>query len=223
MEKISVIIPVFNEGEKAENAYDSLNLWLSRHNYEYEIFFVDDGSTDNTKTILKQMHKDYKNVSILSYPQNKGKGYAVRQGLLASKHMTKVVLDCDLSVKIDELANIDIHNLKINHIIKGVREQVIKQPIHRILAGKAWKLLVFLKTGLLFDTQCPFWVFRLRRDFYRSLRIDGFAFDVEILYKAKAHGYRTDLIPVKYYNDRDSRVTLKKTINMFFELLSIQK
>jgi dolichyl-phosphate beta-glucosyltransferase len=223
MDSVSVIIPVFNEADKVQGTHYHVNQYLATRGFEYEILFVDDGSTDDTYQKLLGLNKAYKDVSVLHYPTNKGKGYAVRQGLLTSKYLTKIILDCDLSVNIAELNNVDFENLRMNHIIKGIRNQIVKQPIHRIIAGKAWKVLVFLRTGMFFDTQCPFCVLRIRKGFYLRLRCNGFAYDVELLYKAKARNFRIDLLPVDYFDDKDSRVTLRKTLRMVRELIELRK
>lgn len=221
--KISIIIPCFNEEATIVSTIKKIAFYLELKKYEYEIIVIDDGSTDKTvKKFTNLMRTHHRNLFFLSFKQNRGKGVAVRKGLLLSKYKTKLILDADLSVSIVHLSRIKIAK-KGYSVIKGQRVQTIKQPFYRILVGKMWKMLVFLRTGLFMDSQCPFFLLNLPDKFYKGLKINGFAFDVEILYKAKQAGYPIKKVNVVYENKPDSKVTLRKTISMFFEILSIRK
>lgn len=219
--KISVIIPCYNEEATIVSTIKKIAFYLELKKYEYEMIVIDDGSTDKTVKKLIRLMKSLKQLFFVTYSPNKGKGFAVRKGLLLSKYKTKLILDADLSVSIVHLSR--MKPIKGNGIIKGQRVQTIKQPFYRILVGKIWQILVFLRTGIYMDTQNPFTLLKLPEKFYKGLEIDGFAFDVEILYKAKGLGYSIKKVNVVYENKPDSKVTLRKTIAMFFELLRIKK
>lgn len=220
--RISIIIPCYNEEATIVSTIKKIDFYLNLKKYEYEIIVIDDGSSDKTVEKLTKLMKSLKHLFFVSHFPNKGKGFAVRNGLILSKYQTKLILDADMSVSIVHLSRISLKS-KGYYIIKGQRVQTIKQPFYRILVGKIWQILVFLRTGMFFDTQCPFSLLKLPDKFYKSLKIDGFAFDVEILYKAKGLGFPIKKVNVVYENKPDSKVTLRKTIAMFFELLKIRK
>jgi len=178
--RLSIIIPAYNEEDCIASSLRRVSAILKKH-FVYEIILVDDGSTDDTYgeafSVKKQTH-----TRIFSYEKNKGKGYAVRYGLLKAKYKTKVILDADLSISPRELLEVDFKQ-KFD-ILKGERRQIVKQPLHRIFAGKVFRQIVSEMFDLDFDSQSPFTILRLPKNFYKGLKIDGFAFDVEILYKA---------------------------------------
>jgi dolichyl-phosphate beta-glucosyltransferase len=221
MQKISIVIPCFNEEMRLSDSYLILTSDLAQlfPKLQYEICYVNDGSTDNTLEILKDLANKNNHITVITYPENRGKGYAVRQGLLHSRYFTKLILDADGSIGIRELLQVDFNDTW--HIIKGERTQTVRQPLHRIFAGKVWHWLVQLKTGLTIDSQAPWTLLRLPRRFYRYLKVFGFAYDVEILDKAHRLGYEIQTIPVDYIDHLGSKVTLKKSIRMFFDLLKI--
>lgn len=224
IKKISVIIPCYNEQKVIEYTIKNTVSFLMANDFVYEICLIDDGSTDNTYKVMKSLKKAYPCIKVIHYDTNMGKGYAVRQGLLKSKHNVKVIIDADNSVRIDELRKINwkfiFHHDNI--IIKGQRIQVKRQPPYRILLGKAFKFMVWLFTGLYMDTQAPMTILSLSHEFYQGLSIDGFAFDVEILYNAKINGYPIFFQEVAYHNNEDSSVRPKHYLQMFVELVKIK-
>lgn len=183
--RLSIIIPAYNEGKcigkNIQTVLDQMYKWT------VEVVVVNDGSTDNTSNeILKMVSGNRGKVVLLSYSPNMGKGYAVRYGLIHSKYRQKLIIDADLSVNPSE---IEYFNLPENYAIyKGQRIQKVSQPLYRIFLGKGFKVLCWICTGMYLDTQSPFWFMNLPRSFYFDLEIDGFAFDVEILLKAKKKG-----------------------------------
>lgn len=227
MEKyISVIVPAYNEEGCIEGNIRGLDFWLKKHFINtYEIIIVNDGSTDRTHEIISRLAN--KNIKIKSYRKNRGKGYAVRTGLLSAKAPVILLLDADMSVRINELDDeiIDeVYNWSQDDlIVKGQRIQVQRQPLFRVFVGKCFKVLTWLMTGIYLDTQCPFQILKLPKSFYHELKIDGFAFDVEILYKAKQKGYFIVPKKVKYFNDENSKVTFLKALLMFKELIELRK
>jgi dolichyl-phosphate beta-glucosyltransferase len=221
--KISVIIPCYNEALIISDTVKKIDKYLSLRKFNYEIILVNDGSTDNTLDIILSLSHRYNHLYFFTSQTNRGKGYAVRQGLLMARHRIKLVLDADLSVDITAIHTLDIQmNLPFS-IIKGQRHQLIRQPLYRIFAGKMFKVLVWLFTGMYLDSQCPFFLTTLPKEFFKDLKIDGFAFDVEILYKAKLQNIRIDKIEVSYVNDENSSVRIKHWFLMFKELLEIRK
>ena len=225
--RLSIIIPCYNEAFILPKTIEYLEKFCFRHRklFVCELMFVNDGSRDHTMHILDDYAKGNPNITIISYPFNLGKGYAVRQGLIESKHDIKLILDADLSVKPDEiLKHLDALKGIEPFIITGQRVQVIKQPLYRRIAGKCFQMLHMLIFDFDFvDTQCPFKVlYKLPKKFAYELKIEGFAYDCELLYKVKKEGYKIITPNVEYNNEPDSRVTLSKTIKMFFDMFRIK-
>ncbi len=221
--KISIIIPCYNERNNIQTCLCNCMFELEAKKFEYEIVVVDDGSSDCTKMAVLDLMKKFKRIKLISYLENEGKGFAVRQGLIKAKYKTKLILDCDLSVDITELSTLNFDWVKKQKIIKGHRLQIIPQPLFRILVGKIWKVITWFFTGLYMDTQCPFMILNTNQSFYKNTKINGFAFDVEYLVKAKKEGHKINIMKVDYINQIDSRVTFVKTLKMILEIWKIKK
>jgi glycosyltransferase involved in cell wall biosynthesis len=221
---LSIIVPAYNEGKCITKNVDTIIKQMKGWNLE--IVVVNDGSTDDTADkILKLCNKYRGIVKVVSYTHNVGKGYAVYSGIELSKHPQKLIIDADLSVMPEHLKRFRDMDMKLEapYIIKGQRYQVQKQPWYRIAVGKGWQMLVWIMTGINMDTQCPFTYLNVPDRFYAEMVIDGFAFDVEIIYKATMLGMEVIEVDVPYFNDKDSKVTLKKTYQMFKDLLKIRR
>lgn len=220
---ISIIIPCYNEQDRIMKTINQIVDMLP--DWNLQIVVVNDGSTDLTKHRILEMIKLYPEiVTMVSYEHNVGKGYAVHSGFEVCKHKRRLIIDADLSVSPDYIDILQSHyRLSGQGIIKGQRVQKVKQPMFRLFVGKSWKLLVWMLTGLWMDTQCPFTLLiNLPEKFYQDLKIHGFAFDVELIYKAQKKGYSVTKKNVIYNNTTDSKVTLRKTVEMFIDLFRIR-
>lgn len=220
---LSIIIPAYNEQDRIIKTLKEIHDSMPFLDINYEIFVVDDGSTDDTKFKIIKYCSDnmINNVKVLWLPTNKGKGYAVRRGLLRSKYKSKLILDADHSVSCYELITLKSKDWKTEGIVAGKRYQVIKQPLYRWILGKIWQILVWLRTGIYGDTQAPYKFCRLPDEFYRQLKIDGFAYDVELLAKAKSE-YSLRWTKVLYYDDKNTKVTIPKVARMFLDLVKLK-
>lgn len=228
---LSVIIPAFNEENRIKKSLDAIDTYLSSDNLRYEIIVVDDGSTDNTSSIVKDFCKAHHKVSYTTYGQNMGKGYAVREGVKSSKGGIILFTDADLSTPINEMEKL-IETIKYGFDIAiGSRalsdsKIIVSQPFYRKTMGKIFNILVRL---LIFkgikDTQCGFKCFtsKVANEVFSRCKIDGFSFDVEILLIAKKHGFKITDIPVQWVNSPESRVhPVKHSLAMIKELLQIR-
>ena len=215
---LSIIIPCYNEEKVIENTVKEIIRSLPS---QAQIIIVDDGSTDTTRKKIIRLMNTCPGVHTVAYNENKGKGYAVHQGLNLALYKRRLILDADLSVHVKYVLQFMRGATIRDCVVKGTRIQKVKQPLYRIFVGKCWKLLVWIKTGIYRDTQCPFTFLNLPREFYKDLKVDGFAFDVELLYKAKTQGYPIIDIYVGYYNTKDSKVTIRKTIETFQDLIRL--
>ncbi len=226
--EISLIIPAYNEAERIGKSLVSAKEYLSENFENYEIVVVDDGSSDGTADIAGSAG-DF--VKVLKLEMNCGKGAAVRKGMLNSTGLFRVFSDADFSTPIYELKKI-IEELKSGADVcigsRAIQPDLIKvhQPFFRELLGKTFNLFVrtFLFSGFK-DTQCGFKGFKdyAAENVFSKAKIDGFGFDVEILYIAKIQGYNIKQVPVEWYNDDRTTVSPVKGLKAFIELFEIKR
>ena len=231
MEKIniSVVIPCYNEEKILPESIFRLEKFFFEHQdkFVHELIFVDDGSKDKTLNILNSYFKGNDHVRILTSRYNVGKGFAIKRGLMIAKHNNILLLDADLSVRPDELLynikKIDFNGVE-TFIVCGERKYAIPQTKFRIFLGKGFSVLhkIWLNVGV-WDSQCPFKILHnIDYTLIQSLQIDGFAYDLELLYKAKKSKIPIHPITVSYFNVLDSRVTIWKTLRMFHDMVKIR-
>lgn len=225
---LSIVIPAYNEEKRiALNLKKILNFMRTK-DYSYEIVVVDDGSKDNTINEVSKIKSKY--VKVLTYSCNKGKGYAVKYGMMKAKGNYVLFSDSDLSTSINQLDNLMNYITEYPVVIasRNLKKSIIpvKQPWYRIIAGKAFPILVRIIMCLnVKDTQCGFKLFRkdVVNSIFSKQVIDRWAFDVEIIYIAKKLGLRIKEVPVIWVNDPNSKVNLvKDSVRMFLELLRIR-
>lgn len=226
---ISIIIPCYNEGNKLTNNIPLVYNYLDNLNVSYEIICVNDGSTDlETQNIVSNI--TFKNTKFISYQKNRGKGYAVKQGLEAAIGNTILFMDADLSV--DLFAIKMALKYKDYDVVIGSRrhhDSMIPKPQGpvRKFIGICCIILTRLITGIkVKDTQCGFKSFKkdIAKQLISKQTIDRWAFDVEYLYIATLNNFSIKEIPVIWENDEDSRVSpIKSSISFFKELIKISK
>lgn len=229
----SVVIPCFNEAGRIGETLRLTLEYLSANALESELIVVNDGSTDDTGTITRERLQTAPiETRLLENFPNRGKGAAVRSGLLAAQRPIGLFFDADLSTPLTETPKLIelIANDQVD-IAFGSRALDrgligIHQPWRREQAGRAFNLLVRLATGLPFwDTQCGFKAFRLDacRPILESARLDGFAFDVELLYLAQHAGLRIREIPVRWNHAEGSKVQFfKDSVRMLREVVALR-
>ena len=211
---LSVVIPAFNEALRIGPTLERLHAHLSARSLSYEIVVVDDGSRDETCDVVEAAAARIPNVVLLRQRPNRGKGAAVRRGMLAARGRIRVMWDADCSMPPDELPRllgpIVAGQAKIaigSRYAEGARTE--KQPRYRVI----WSRLCnkFIQRWLVprvLDTQCGFKAFtsRAARNLFGSATIDGWAFDLEILALARRRGFAIDEVGVEWKDDGRSRV-----------------
>ncbi|PYK66569.1 MAG: glycosyl transferase [Verrucomicrobia bacterium] len=227
----SVVIPCFNEAARIGQTLRLTLDYLVTHAPESELIVVNDGSTDTTGTETREGFDETKiETRLLENFPNRGKGAAVREGLLAAQKPIGLFFDADLSTPLDEIpkviepiANGDLDiafgSRALDRSLIGIR-----QPWRREYGGRVFNFLVRIVTGLPFwDTQCGFKAFRLDicRPILEAARIDGFAFDVELLVLARRVGLRIREIPVHWNHAEGSKVRfLHDGVQMLREVIA---
>jgi len=227
LEPLSIVIPAYNEGERLGKTLDRVIEWTDAHFSNAEILVVDDGSTDNTVAVAESYAP---RVNLVSYRPNRGKGYAVRTGVLASTGKTILFSDADLSTPIEECLKLGKALEKADIAIgsRGLPESDIvqKQPWYRQTMGKTFNRIVqLLAVRGVSDTQCGFKMFRgdVARSLFENLTISRFAFDVEILYMAGQQDYRIVEVPVQWINDERTHVNaVTDSSRMFVDVAKIR-
>jgi dolichyl-phosphate beta-glucosyltransferase len=227
---ISVVVPAFNETDRIVPSLERILSYLQQRHPDFEILVVDDGSTDATAATVRERFAGQPRVNVLSYGINRGKGYAVRHGMAHAEGELVLFSDADLSTPIEEIERMlplidDGYDVVIGsraHAEADIRE---RQPLYRELGGKLFNLMVRIAVmPELHDTQCGFKLFRRSRlaPILPNLRIDGFAFDVEILALARAAGLRIVEVPVVWINSLASRVRMSAALRAYLDLLGIR-
>jgi len=232
---ISIVIPAFDEAARLSEPLAHILEYLISAKINAEVIVVDDGSTDGTSAVAENefaLHSEI-STSVVRYETNKGKGFAVRTGLAASKADVALFSDADLSTPIDELWKL-IEPIKAGEFDLTFGSRAIDrsligthQPWRREQGGKVMNLIIRKLSRLPFsDTQCGFKAFNMSkfRPLLEVMTIDRFGFDVEFLYVARYHGLMLKEIPVRWNNVEGSKVDVfRDTSRMFTELLQIRR
>jgi dolichyl-phosphate beta-glucosyltransferase len=209
---ISIIIPVYNGDRHLGPALEQLIHYLQRHHpYNYEIIVVNNGSTDETKFVCDCYTNTYNHIYALHLPE-RGKGLAVKRGMLFAQGYWRYMCDVDLSTPIWELkkfmAASDLWDVVVGS--REIKRDQVHTTLARRLIGRAFHTLVADLVPGIGDTQCGFKLFSAQAavEIFSRLRTTGLAFDVEVLYLAKLHGFFVNEIPVKWDHNPDSRVRM---------------
>lgn len=231
----SIVIPAFNESDRIVKPLTTVLEFAATGNGSIEVIVVDDGSSDDTSDVVRRAFDSAPAVrsTVIRYEQNRGKGFAVKTGLMAAKGDIALFSDADLSTPIDEMAKlVDPIRRNESDVTFGSRaldRSLIgtHQPWQREQGGRVVNLMIRTLSGLDFaDTQCGFKAFNMSkfRPLLDVMRIDRFGFDVEFLFVAKYHGLRLAEIPVRWNDVAGSKVSaFRDTRRMVSELLLIRR
>jgi dolichyl-phosphate beta-glucosyltransferase len=230
MTELSVVIPAYNEERRLPKTLDSVYQYLSGLGKEFEIVVVDDGSLDTTASVVEGYAATRPQIRLLSYSPNKGKGHAVRVGMLAARGELILFDDADGSSPIHEErlltdAIAGGYDLAIASRAKPDDNRTVKALPYRKYIGNAFNMIVqcLLLPGL-YDTQCGFKIFKreVAHDLFSVAHLNGFAFDVEVLFIARLRGYKVSEIPINWSNVEGSKVNvLLDSPKMLLEVLWI--
>ena len=229
METLSIVIPAYNEEQRLPATLDRICAYVGGSSLPVEeILVVDDGSRDRTAALVKGRGGI---VRLVSNPGNRGKGYAVRNGMLAAKGDWILSTDADLSAPIGEVEKLVAAARRENAVVaigsRALDRRLVKvhQPMMREASGRAFNMVMRLVTGLPFrDTQCGFKLFSkdAARNIFSRQKEDGFSFDVEDLMIAHGLGLRSIEVPVEWSNVEGTKVSLAQGMKSFADLVRIK-
>jgi len=227
---LTVVIPAYNEEARIETSVRRVAAHLSTKTYPWEITVVDDGSADGTARIVSRLAAENPGVRLLRIP-HAGKGAAVRRGMLQADAQWRFLCDADLSMPPEQIDRFfqGENGMPRFDVSIGSREapgaRRFDEPFSRHLIGGLYNRVArILAVGGLDDTQCGFKLFRggVARELFSRQRLDGFAFDVEVLFLARKLGFTIGEIAIDWYYHRGSKVTLKKGACAFLDILRVR-
>lgn len=227
---LSIIIPAYNEEQRLPYTLGQIFAFLQEQSYTAEVLVVENGSKDRTFEIATGFAKRYPNLYVFQEKQ-KGKGNAVRHGMLEARGEYRFMCDADLSMPIAELkkflpsvlngADIAIASREVKGAVR------YNEPYLRHLTGRIFNNLIrLLVLPGLQDTQCGFKCFRAQvaEEVFQYQTLSGWSFDVEILYIAQRKGYQIREVPIHWYFSADTKISiLKDSWQMFLDLLTIRR
>ena len=226
---ISLVIPAYNESGIIMDTIQTVSARLAELTAEYEVLIVDDGSTDGMAELVRGCGDP--RVRLEGYASNRGKGCAVRTGMLAAQGDLILCTDADLAYGVDVFAGL-LERLRTGEadlVIDSRRiggEGYKNYPPLRILMSKCFGLLSHMISGLPYDTQCGIKAYRRQaaRAIFSRCTTDGFSFDFEVLMRADKLGLKVEQFPVSVINFRESKVNVvRDSARMFRDVFRIRK
>lgn len=213
---LSVIVPVYNETARLGNL-KKIARYLAALPVSSELIVVDDGSRDDTLAWLRKNQS--LGFQLLSYPRNRGKGYAIKQGMLQARGKYRLFMDVDLSVPLEHLAQFLPHLEKFDLVFatrkSGTARVLVKQSLVRETLGKGFTLISRACLGLpVSDFTCGFkgYSAQAARQLFTRARVERWGFDSELMFLAKKLGLRHKEVPVVWKNDPRTKVRFPQDI-----------
>ena len=230
---LSVIIPAFNEEQRLPNTLEQLLAYLQDQPYRSEILVVENASQDNTYQVAEEFAQTHNSedlpIQVIREP-NRGKGFAVKRGMYATNGEYRFMCDADLSMPVTEINRFFPPQLEDFDISIASREAPgairYNEPAYRHFVGRIFNTQIrILALPGLNDTQCGFKCFKaeIAEDLFRDIKITGWSFDVEILYLAQQRGYRIVEIPIPWYYNPESHISVvKDSFQMAIDIFKIR-
>jgi glycosyltransferase involved in cell wall biosynthesis len=227
----SIVIPAFNEQARIGATLSRVMECVQERGWQAEVLVVNDGSRDRTAAIVEAAAERYPNLRLIHNPGNRGKGYAVRNGILQARGKIVMFTDADLSAPMEEAERLFAALENGADVAIGSRwldrsRQTLKQPIYRRFFGRCFNWLTRLVMNLpLADTQCGFKAFRSQaaKAIFIRQRIERWGFDPEILYIALRLGMNVKEVAVTWGHDERSRISyLRDGLRMLEELVRVR-
>ncbi len=226
---LSIVIPAYNEEARLPETLRLVSDFLEKQDYTAEVLVVENGSTDRTADIVREFSEDHPQFRLISI-EERGKGIAVKTGMLAATGKYRFICDADLSMPIDEVSKFLPPALTGYDVAIASREvpgaRRFDEPAYRHLMGRVFNFIVrVLAVPGFADTQCGFKCFTASaaEQVFPKQTMNGWGFDVEILFIALHQGLRVVEVPVNWYYKENSRINpVKDTFSMFWEVLKVR-
>jgi dolichyl-phosphate beta-glucosyltransferase len=228
---LSIVVPAYNEESRLPGSLRRMREHFDAAGEDYEVIVVDDGSSDETYATSAALAAGWPQLRVLRFERNRGKGAAVREGMLDARGEHRLFSDADLSTPLDELPRLRERlqgRTQVAIASRGLAESEIEvhQQMRRELMGRTYnKLLQALVLRGIHDSQCGFKVFTAEAAVacFEPLRTMRFGFDAEVLVRAKARGWRIAEVPVRWRHVEASRVnSLRDSSRMLWDLLRLR-
>jgi dolichyl-phosphate beta-glucosyltransferase len=229
--KYSIVIPAFNESARIPATLESVIACIREKGWDAEVIVVNDGSTDSTAQLVLDMAREAPDLRLLENPGNRGKGYAVRNGVLHALGDIVMFTDSDLSAPINEAERLFAAIAGGADIVIGSRwlatsRQTHRQPLYRQFFGRCFNAVCRMVMRLPFaDTQCGFKAFTraAAQTVFQLQTIERWGFDPEILFIALKRGFKIQEVPVSWAHDARTRMSyLRDGLQMLKELLIVR-
>ncbi len=227
---LSIIIPAHNEEFRLPPAFNKIDSYLKKQKYSYEVIVVENGSRDKTVEVTREFAKTHPYVKLMIV-RTRGKGLAVKAGMLKASGEYRFICDSDLSMPIEEISKFLPPETKGFDVMIGVREgkgaKRIGEPLKRHVIGRIFNFIIKLTILPGFeDTQCGFKMFSgvAADKLFKIQKINGIGFDIELIFLAQKLGMKIKEIPIIWYFDADSRMKLMKdSMHALLEIWEIRK
>lgn len=226
---LSLIVPAYNEANRLPDTLQKIDEFIQAQPYNCEVLVIENGSSDDTYQVAADFAKRHASFQV-EHLEERGKGLAVRHGMLLAKGQFRMMLDADLSMPVDQIPRFLPPQQPDADIVIASREAPgavrYNEPNVRHFGGRVINAMIrWLALPGLQDTQCGFKCFRAAaaEDLFRQQTIGGWAFDVEVLYIARLRGYHIVELPVPWYYSPQSHVRpIQDAIQVFRDILTIR-
>lgn len=216
---VSIIVPVHNEEARVKKGINRICEYLDGEKYEYEILVAEDGSVDNTVSIIQDLQSKNDKIRLISSKEKLGKGRAIVNAMFFAKNKFVAYMDVDLAAEPSELERLfkEISNSDIvigSRLLRGSLPQ-IKRPFYRSFFSFFYsKFFRILFRNPIVDPQCGFKLFRkeIVPELFKDIRTSGFAFDSEVVVKAYSLGFRIAEVPIIWSHEKASTLHVTKQI-----------
>lgn len=234
---LSIVIPMYNEEQRIGTTLPKLLVYLEKQVYSREIILVDDGGKDGGIALARALLQGKEDFRVVEYGANRGKGYALKQGILASRGQLMLFTDADLATPIEELDQMlpwlmpNSEQAAGYQIVQGSRKMAgavleKRQPWLRENMGKVFtKLCNLIVQTNVTDATCGFKCYQgtVARELYALQRLSDWTFDAEIIFLARQRGYLIKEVPVRWHDERGTKVhLLRDSVRSFQGLLKIR-
>ncbi len=230
---LSVIIPAYNEQGRIMTTLEAVYAYLQKRRFSWEMLIVNDGSTDNTMQVVADFAQDKTGIRWLDRAENQGKGYTVREGMLAARGQIRLFTDADNSTDMshfDKMRPLFDEGYGVVICSRDPKDangasQAVPQPFLKRVLGNSGNLFIqLMAVPGIWDTQCGFKAFSAvaARDVFSVAKSDGWAFDIESLALARRFGHKVAVIPAHWIDNADTHVTLGTYLEVLLDTIRIR-